>query len=114
MARRDKNDEPRGVMISIVAEKFSIHPQTLRMYEREGLIAPPARSEGNYRLYRAGDAERLAFIRHCRALDMALPEIRGVITANVVEEVLLQQLSPEEGVRKLKAEADEAIRNATM
>lgn len=44
----------------------------------------------------------------------ALPEIRGVITANVVEEVLLQQLSPEEGVRKLKAEADEAIRNATM
>ncbi len=44
----------------------------------------------------------------------ALPEIRGVITANVVEEVLLQQLSPEEGVKKLKAEADAAIRNATM
>ncbi|HRW06294.1 MAG TPA: extracellular solute-binding protein [Caldilineaceae bacterium] len=44
----------------------------------------------------------------------ALPEIRGVITANVVEEVMLQQLSPEEGVRKLKAEADAAIRNATM
>ncbi|MEZ4620285.1 MAG: substrate-binding domain-containing protein [Caldilineaceae bacterium] len=44
----------------------------------------------------------------------ALPEIRGVITANVVQEVLLQQLGPEEGVRKLKAEADTAIRNATM
>jgi ABC-type glycerol-3-phosphate transport system substrate-binding protein len=44
----------------------------------------------------------------------ALPEIRGVITANVVQEVLLQQLSPEEGVKKLKAEADAAIRNATM
>lgn len=44
----------------------------------------------------------------------ALPEVRGQITANVVNEVLLQQLTPEEGVRKLKAEADEAIRNAML
>lgn len=44
----------------------------------------------------------------------ALPEVRGIITANVVEEVLLQQLSPEEGVRKLKDEADKAIRNAML
>ncbi|MCP5283542.1 MAG: Cd(II)/Pb(II)-responsive transcriptional regulator [Burkholderiaceae bacterium] len=54
--------------------------ETIRYYEREGLIAAPARSEGNYRLYRPADAERLAFIRHCRALDMALPEIRGLLT----------------------------------
>jgi ABC-type glycerol-3-phosphate transport system substrate-binding protein len=44
----------------------------------------------------------------------ALPQVRGEITANVVNEVLLGQLSPEEGVRKLKAEADAAIRNATL
>jgi ABC-type glycerol-3-phosphate transport system substrate-binding protein len=44
----------------------------------------------------------------------ALPEIRGQITANVVQEVLLGQLTPEEGVLKLKAEADAAIRNATL
>ena len=44
----------------------------------------------------------------------ALPEIRGVVTANVVQEVLLAQLSPEEGVKKLKAEADKAIRNAML
>lgn len=44
----------------------------------------------------------------------ALPEVRAVVTANVVNEVLLQQLTPEEGVRKLKAEADAAIRNATL
>lgn len=44
----------------------------------------------------------------------ALPEVRGQITANVVNEVLLQQLTPEEGVRKLKAEADAAIRRATL
>ena len=40
----------RTVMISVVAERFNIHPQTLRLYEREGLIDPP-RSEGNTRLY---------------------------------------------------------------
>lgn len=44
----------------------------------------------------------------------ALPEVRGQITANVVNEVLLQQLTPEDGVRKLKAEADAAIRRATL
>ena len=44
----------------------------------------------------------------------ALPQVRGEITANVVNEVLLGQLSPEEGVQKLKAEADAAIRNASM
>ena len=44
----------------------------------------------------------------------ALPEVRAVVTANTVQEVLLQQLSPEEGVKKLKAEADKAIRNAML
>ena len=61
MARRDKNDEPRGVMISIVAEKFSIHPQTLRMYEREGLITP-LRSAGNTRLYDDDAVRRIEVI----------------------------------------------------
>jgi ABC-type glycerol-3-phosphate transport system substrate-binding protein len=44
----------------------------------------------------------------------ALPQVRGEITANVVNEVLIGQLTPEEGVQKLKVEADAAIRNATM
>lgn len=44
----------------------------------------------------------------------ALPEVRGVVTAKTVEEVLLKTLSPEEGVKKLKAEADKAIKNAML
>ncbi len=48
MSRREK--QRRFVMISAVAERFEIHPQTLRLYEREGLITPQ-RSEGNTRLY---------------------------------------------------------------
>src|SRR3974390_2000981 len=48
-------------MISAVAEMYAIHPQTLRLYEREGLLRP-SRSEGNTRLYTDEDLERLEFI----------------------------------------------------
>jgi len=48
-------------MISAVAEQYSIHPQTLRLYEREGLLTP-SRSDGNTRLYTSEDLERLEVI----------------------------------------------------
>lgn len=48
-------------MISAVSEMYDIHPQTLRLYEREGLLRP-SRSEGNTRLYTDEDLERLEFI----------------------------------------------------
>jgi MerR family transcriptional regulator/heat shock protein HspR len=48
-------------MISAVAEMYGIHPQTLRLYEREGLLKP-SRTEGNTRLYTEQDLERLEFI----------------------------------------------------
>lgn len=47
--------------ISVVAELFDVHPQTLRLYEREGLLKP-SRSEGNTRLYTDADLERLEII----------------------------------------------------
>jgi MerR family transcriptional regulator/heat shock protein HspR len=50
-------------MISVVAEQYGIHPQTLRLYEREGLLKP-SRSEGNTRLYTPEDIERLEVILH--------------------------------------------------
>ncbi len=48
-------------MISVVAEMYNIHPQTLRLYEREGLLIP-SRSNGNTRLYTQDDLERLETI----------------------------------------------------
>src|ERR1043165_8690523 len=48
-------------MISAVAEMYGIHPQTLRLYEREGLLKP-SRTEGNTRLYTEDDLKRLEFI----------------------------------------------------
>ena len=59
MARKSK----AAYMISAVAEQYAIHPQTLRMYEREGLLKP-SRSEGNTRLYTPDDLERLEVILH--------------------------------------------------
>jgi MerR family transcriptional regulator, heat shock protein HspR len=47
--------------IGVIAEKYGIHPQTLRMYEREGLLRP-ARTEGNTRLYDSDTIERLEII----------------------------------------------------
>src|ERR1700719_4676760 len=50
-------------MISSVAEQYGVHPQTLRLYEREGLLKP-SRSDGNTRLYTDEDLERLEVILH--------------------------------------------------
>lgn len=51
----------RRYSISVVAEMFDIHPQTLRVYEREGLLRP-ARTEGNTRVYSQDDVERIELI----------------------------------------------------
>lgn len=61
MPRRKRGAEPRYVMISVVAETYGIHPQTLRLYERHGLIQP-ARSAGNTRLYDQAAIRRLEAI----------------------------------------------------
>lgn len=53
--------------------------ETVRYYEKEGLIPAPGRSEGNYRLYDDVHVDRLQFIRHCRSLDMTLGEIRELL-----------------------------------
>lgn len=53
--------------------------ETVRYYEREGLLPPPGRTEGNFRDYRDAHVERLRFIRNCRALDMSHDEIRTLL-----------------------------------
>jgi MerR family transcriptional regulator, heat shock protein HspR len=59
--RKTRSRSKAGYMISAVAEMYNIHPQTLRLYEREGLLLP-SRSEGNTRLYSEEDLERLEVI----------------------------------------------------
>src|ERR1700749_5359177 len=61
MAIRGRKRAKAGYMISAVAELYQLHPQTLRLYERVGLLKP-SRSQGNTRLYTDSDLERLEVI----------------------------------------------------
>ncbi len=92
-------DEERGVfMISVAAELAEMHPQTLRMYEARGLIAPQ-RSPKNTRLYSQRDVERLRRIQEMTAEGLNLVGVEAV-------------LALEERLAKLRAELERARRRA--
>lgn len=65
--------------IGELAGRTGCSVETIRYYEREGLLPEPERSAGNYRLYGGAHLERLAFIRNCRTLEMSLDEIRVLL-----------------------------------
>lgn len=65
--------------IGELANQTGTQVETVRFYEREGLLPEAARTEGNYRVYSQAHVERLAFIRNCRNLDMTLNEIRALL-----------------------------------
>jgi Cd(II)/Pb(II)-responsive transcriptional regulator len=65
--------------IGELAKRSACLVETIRFYEKQGLLPHTIRSQGNFRLYGEIHAERLQFIRHCRALDMSLDEIRKLL-----------------------------------
>lgn len=65
--------------IGELARATNTQVETIRYYEREGLLPETARTEGNYRIYDDAHVQRLSFIRHCRSLDMTLDEIRVLL-----------------------------------
>ena len=65
--------------IGELAKAAFTQSETIRYYEREGLLPEAARTESNYRSYDSSHLQRLAFIRHCRSLDMTLGEIRTLL-----------------------------------
>jgi Cd(II)/Pb(II)-responsive transcriptional regulator len=66
----------KAMKIGELAKRTACEVETIRYYEREGLLPVPPRTDGNYRRYGEQDAERLLFIRHCRSLGMSLDDIR--------------------------------------
>lgn len=68
-----------SLKIGELAQRTSCQVETIRYYERIGMLAPPARSSNNYRTYGDHHVERLLFIRRCRALDMTLDEVRVLL-----------------------------------
>ncbi len=95
-------------MISAVAEKYTIHPQTLRLYEREGLLKP-SRSEGNTRLYTDDDLERLEVILELtREMGVNLAGVEIVL--NMREKMAAMQAQIEQFVAGLNQELARGLR----
>ena len=98
-------------MISAVAEQYQLHPQTLRMYEREGLLTP-SRSEGNTRLYTQEDVERLEVIlKLTRELGVNLAGVEIIL--NMREKMSEMQKQIEHFVESLNTEMTQRARPTT-
>jgi len=65
--------------IGELAAQAGVDVQTVRYYEREGLLEAPARTGSGYRAYGPAHVERLTFIRHCRSLDMPLADVKRLL-----------------------------------
>lgn len=94
--------EQRLFMISVVSEMLGIHPQTLRLYEREGFIKPK-RSTGNTRLYSEEDVEKLEMIlRLTRELGVNLAGVEVILSMREKMEQMQQEM--EEMILQLREE----------
>jgi len=103
---RTRPDEA-SYMISVVAKRYKIHPQTLRLYEREGLLKP-SRTEGNTRLYSTGDLERLETILSLtRELGVNLAGVEIIL--NMREKIERQQAEVNEFMEYVKGELSRGL-----
>src|SRR5450631_316838 len=109
-----KRKSKGAYMISSVAEMYGIHPQTLRLYEREGLLKP-SRTEGNTRLYTDEDLQRLEFILSlARDLGVNISGIAIILQMRERMEEMQRQMSDfvsyvrEEVLSRASAAADPA------
>ena len=100
-----KSRSKAAYMISAVAEEYGVHPQTLRLYEREGLLRP-SRSEGNTRLYTDEDLERLEIVlKLTRDLGVNLAGVEIILNMRAKMEAMQRQM--EEFVTTLNHELNE-------
>jgi MerR family transcriptional regulator/heat shock protein HspR len=111
MTGRQRKPDQRYVMISVVAERYSIHPQTLRLYEREGLLKP-VRSAGNTRLYDEESIRRLEIILTLtRDLGVNLAGVEVIL--NMREQMEHMQGEVERLLQHIKQQAEERRADAS-
>jgi DNA-binding transcriptional MerR regulator len=109
-----------GVQIGRVASQTGITIDAIRFYERSGLLAKPARSDGRYRLYHEQDIQQLKFIRRAQALGFSLQEIRELLliqneqveacthVRDLIEQKLVDVRAKLEHLRTLERELESA------
>jgi DNA-binding transcriptional MerR regulator len=92
---------PRGLRVAELAGAVGVAPDTIRYYERAGLLPPPARTSAGYRAYDPGAVDRLRFIQGAQRLGLRLRDIRdllairdtGVCPCEPAEQLLRRRLA---------------------
>ena len=79
MRRHDKDITRTGLGIGALSERTGVHIETIRYYERIGIMPAPPRSAGGQRVYDASHLKRLAFVRRSRELGFSLDEFRELL-----------------------------------
>jgi MerR family copper efflux transcriptional regulator len=93
---------PKLLRIGQLAKRAGVSVQTIRFYEREGLLSPPSRTTSGYRAYAASDLERLRVIRTCQKIGFTLKEVKAVLEPHHV-------LASRGGAREAKSAAREKM-----
>lgn len=111
--------EPAALKIGELAKRLDLNPRTIRFYEDAGVLPPPARTRGGFRLYGEQDVERLRFVKAAQRVGLSLGEIKEVMAfrdrgqapcryvAAVIEERLSEINERMRDLRALKAELTE-------
>lgn len=98
------------LQIGEVAERTGVTQRTLRFYEEKGLLRPPTRMEGGFRLYSEDDVRRVEHIRRLQnLLGVTLAEIKEMVEAEEVLRELKAQYRPESDVSEKKRQLQKAI-----
>jgi MerR family transcriptional regulator, mercuric resistance operon regulatory protein len=79
MTKSDIEAPPRALGIGALSVRAGVHTETVRYYERIGIMPKPPRTEGGHRIYDADHLKRLTFIRRARGLGFSLEEVRGLL-----------------------------------
>lgn len=75
----ESGPETASLRIGVLAERSGLGVETIRFYEKEGLLEPPKRTHSGYRQYSEADVSRLAFVRRAKDLGFPLAEIRDLL-----------------------------------
>jgi len=98
------------LQIGEVAERTSVTQRTLRFYEEKGLLRPPTRMEGGFRLYSEQDVKRVEHIRRLQdLLGVALAEIKEMVEAEEVLRELRAQYRPDSAIDEKRRQLERAI-----
>jgi DNA-binding transcriptional MerR regulator len=98
------------LQIGEVAERTGVTQRTLRFYEEKGLLRPPGRMEGGFRLYSEEDVKRVKHIRRLQdLLGVSLAEIKEMVDADVILRELRAQYNPEAAIADKRRQLERAI-----